>query len=104
MDKNQIQVKRNWGWMAQFMPRVVAMLGEYRAKGHGAHIDECWRQGVRLQQPGWFYARENGVSVGTPFSQAETSDVLRKFSTWEFAKDQAMLLIKEIEGKPNGAN
>lgn len=56
----------DWSWMKAHMPRVVAALGEARRKGGGAVIDECWRKGVIQQQPGWFFARENGVSVGVP--------------------------------------
>jgi hypothetical protein len=58
--------KRDWSWLAQHMPRVVAMLRERRANGQGMHIDECWRRGVIDQEPGWFYASEAGVSLGVP--------------------------------------
>ena len=99
MDKIETRAKKNWAWMSEFMPRIVTMLGERRAKGEGAHIDECWKHGVRLQEPGWFYAREGGITVGTPFQESETNDVLREFGTWEFAKDQALLVLKPLEGE-----
>jgi hypothetical protein len=59
----------NWAWMGQHMPRVVALLKERRAAGDGALIDECWRRGVIKREPGWFYAAEGAVSLGTPPGQ-----------------------------------
>lgn len=63
MDKTR---KESWLWMAQHMPRVVDTLKRERAKGRGDVINECWRRGVLLGEPGFFYARENSVAVGTP--------------------------------------
>lgn len=75
--------KANWKWMADHMPSVVALMREQRERGEGAVISECWRRGVLLQEPGFFYARENGVSVGVPsvelLRDATMGELLRQF-------------------------
>lgn len=63
-------VKRSWQWMAEHMPRVVAMLKEERKAGRGAHIDDCWRRGVVNGEPGLFWASEGAISVGVPPNQS----------------------------------
>lgn len=65
--------RRNWEWMASHMPGVVAQLREYREAGEGAHLDECWRKGVVGGAPGWFFAVEGPISLGTPFEAAPTA-------------------------------
>jgi hypothetical protein len=59
----------DWGFMTRLMPRVVAEIKEWRDGGCGDHLDECWRRGVTGREPGWFYAREGAVAVGTPFPE-----------------------------------
>jgi hypothetical protein len=59
--------KKDWSWVKEHMPELVRELAEWRADGMGAHIDLCWRHGVLLGEPDWFYAREGPLSLGTPF-------------------------------------
>lgn len=68
--------KRNWSWIKEFMPNVVALLAEYRA-GEGAHLDECWQRGVLRGEPGWFFAQEGAVCLGTPFDLAAAEAAVR---------------------------
>lgn len=63
MDGSQ---KRSWQWMADHMPRVVAMLKEQRRAGKGALVDACWKRGVLGSEPGVFWASEGTVSIGVP--------------------------------------
>lgn len=58
--------KRDWSWMKEHMPNVVALLRRERAEGRGSLIDECWRRGVLGQEPSWFFAWQNGISIGVP--------------------------------------
>ena len=30
-------------------------------------VGECWRHGVAQGEPGWFYAAEGALAVGTPW-------------------------------------
>jgi hypothetical protein len=62
MDKDQL----SWDWIKRHMPRVTAMVARERELGRGALLGECWRRGVLGNEPGWFYARENGVAIGVP--------------------------------------
>ena len=96
MDK-KVEVRAEWSWMERHMPGVVSMLRKRRAAGEGAHIDACWLHGVKLCEPGWFYAREGAVSVGTPFFGNDIHDVLAKFATWEEAKGAPLLILRDEE-------
>lgn len=63
MDRSKLE----WNWMVHFMPGVVAQVREWREAGESEHINECWRRGVLLGEPGWFFAREGPVTVGAAF-------------------------------------
>lgn len=51
------------------MPRVVAMVGDRRRELGDAFVAECQRRGM-AGEPGWFYAWESGLAVGTPWPDA----------------------------------
>lgn len=97
MDKKVEKGKLSWGWMAQHMPGVVELIREHKAHQGALHVNECWRRGVLLGEPGWFYAREGSVSVGTPFFGSEIHDILRQFGSWEVAKDAPLLMLRSSE-------
>lgn len=60
--------KSRWDWLPQQMPRVSALIAERRQK-HGAEwVSQCWQRGVVAGEPGWFYAAEGAIAVGTPLS------------------------------------
>ena len=48
------------------MPGVRALIAEKRKDWGAAWVAECWKRGVVMQEPGWFFAREGAVAVGTP--------------------------------------
>lgn len=58
--------KRNWGWLPAFMPGVARLMAEKRRLYGDAHVDECWKRGVLGREPGWFFAAEGPLTVGTP--------------------------------------
>lgn len=60
------KAKNNWSWLPSAMPNVAVLMKEKRALYGDAHVDECWRHGVVLGEPGWFFAREGPLAVGTP--------------------------------------
>jgi hypothetical protein len=96
------QQKRGWQWMAEHMPRVVALLKEERAAGRGAHVDECWRRGVVGGEPGMFWAREGAVSVGLPPDRAPVPpEVLALLAAWPDAV--VLMLAGQMVGGPHGA-
>jgi hypothetical protein len=53
--------------IAQAMPGVVQLVKTKRQELGDAHVTECVRRGL-AGQPGWFYAREGALAVGTPWS------------------------------------
>lgn len=87
MDREK--VKRDWAAIVQAMPGVQRLIGEKRVKFGDAHVNQCWKHGVLAGEPGWFYAREGGVAVGTPWG-----DPLY-FEALQVTRTQALLMIRE---------
>lgn len=65
MDKQQ-QKARKFDWLPAEMPGITAMVKARRVKDGDAHVAECWRRGVLGGEPGWFFAREGPLAIGTP--------------------------------------
>jgi hypothetical protein len=59
-----------------------------------AHVNECWRRGVVQQEPGWFFAREGPLMVGTPFGK-EAWDKTNDFYAHLTGLGPALLLMPE---------
>lgn len=49
------------------MPNVARLVDEARAKYGAEHVRQCIARGMK-GEPGWFYAFENGMVQGTPFT------------------------------------
>lgn len=98
MDK---QAKNNWSWLPAAMPNVAGMVKEKRALYGDAHVDECWKRGVVLGEPGWFFAREGAISVGTP---ARMCDELDEIGRAVGAVRAPMLMLAEPAGGVDGAH
>jgi hypothetical protein len=67
MDKQQ----KDWSVVVPLMPGVKALINEKRKEWGAAWVNECWKHGVVLGEPGWFFAREGAVAVGTPATADE---------------------------------
>jgi hypothetical protein len=65
MDRGQ--TKRDWTWLPVQMPGVQALISERRQQAGRAHVALCWQRGVVEGRPGWFYAAEGALAVGTPW-------------------------------------
>lgn len=48
------------------MPRVAMMVAEKRRALGDEHVTQCQRRGM-AGEPGWFFAREGPLAVGTPW-------------------------------------
>ena len=90
--------KKDWSWLPTAMPKVAQLVAEKKKAYGAAHVSECWKRGVELGEPGWFFAREGGLAVGTPW---EDDEVLRNFGAQHITSGQGLLLIKE---PANGAH
>lgn len=90
MDKGS--EKKRWDWLPSQMPGVAKLIAEKRAAVGKAHVDECWKRGVVQREPGWFFAREGALSVGTPWDDP----VLANFAAAQVTATQALLMIREL--------
>ena len=52
------------------MPGLARLMREKRALWGDAHVNECWRRGVVLREPGWLFAIEGALAIGTPDDDA----------------------------------
>lgn len=96
MDKGRDQGKeQRWGWLPTAMPGVAKLIKEKRAKYGDAHVNECWRRGVVQREPGWFFAREGALAVGTPWDDP----VLANFAALQVTATQALVILREPEGQ-----
>lgn len=91
MDKEH---RKDWSWLPAQMPRVSALIKTKRAEWGDAHVNLCWRRGVVELQPGWFFAREGALAVGTPWDDPE----LVNFAAAQVTATQGVLLLKTPEG------
>ena len=93
MDKGSGKVAAaKWEWLPRAMPGVARLIAERRRSLGDVHVNECWRRGVVQGEPGWFFAREGPLAVGTPW--AEFADV----AWWQATASQSMLMMKEPHG------
>jgi hypothetical protein len=88
-----------FAWLPAAMPGVAALMAEKRATYGNAHVTECWRRGVVNLEPGWFFAREGALAVGTPWD----NPVLANFAALNITSTQALVIIREPEAG-NGAD
>jgi hypothetical protein len=97
MDKGT--AKNRWSWLPAMMPGVQRLLADKKGRDGAAHVAECWKRGVIQREPGWFYAREGAIAVGTPWGLliAEAEGL---------QGSQALLVLRdapEKEGAPHAA-
>lgn len=94
MDKTGMR-KVDWSWLPAAMPGVAAMVREKRRELGDAHVDRCWRRGVIEGIPGWFFAREGAIAVGTPNAMCDELDAVARQAGHQRAP---MLLLHDREG------
>jgi hypothetical protein len=87
--------KQTWAWLPVQMPGVARLVAERRAQHGDAWVDECWRRGVLLGEPGWFFAGEGALMVGTLWDD----EVLVRFAQARVTRDQALLIMRSPEAQ-----
>lgn len=94
-DKGQSAAGRaganRWAWLPQQMPGVARLMAQRRTELGAAHVTECWRRGVVQCEPGWFFAREGALAVGTPWDDP----ALANFAASQITSTQALLVLRE---------
>jgi hypothetical protein len=91
MDR-KVKADGKWGWLPALMPGVAKLLADKRRVLGEAHVAECWKRGVVLMEPGWFFAREGPVAVGTPW---DGNSVLANFAAAQVTSTQALVVLRE---------
>jgi hypothetical protein len=82
-----------WAWLPAAMPGVARLMSEKRRSMGHAHVDECWRRGM-AGEPGWLFAREGAVAIGTPWAG---DPALENFALAQVTSTQALLVIRHPE-------
>ncbi|MES2959787.1 MAG: hypothetical protein V4792_16480 [Pseudomonadota bacterium] len=85
------ETKTDWSWLPNAMPGVAKLVAEKRKLLGAEHVNECWRRSVVLREPGWLFAREGALAIGTPWDDP----VLANFGALSVTASQALLLIRE---------
>lgn len=88
MDKGKETAGKRWAWLPAAMPGVTELMKDKRREVGDAHVNECWQRGVVNGEPGWFFAREGALAVGTPW------DDLANSAAWQVTKTQALLVLR----------
>lgn len=74
---NEEKKGNRFAWLPQFMPGVVKLIDEKRKAFGSPWVNHCWKQGM-AGQPGFFYAREGALAIGTPMC---AEDITLQLST-----------------------
>jgi hypothetical protein len=91
--------KGRWDWLPTAMPGVSRLIAEKRRVLGDAHVNECWRRGM-AGEPGWFFAREGAIAIGTP----PTEPQLLALCGWEVMPAQALVVMATPQGVTHGAH
>ena len=91
MDRDKEQAGGKWGWLPTAMPGVARLIAEKRKALGDAHVAQCWQRGVVERLPGWFFAREGALAVGTPWDDPG----LANFAAAQVTEAQALLVLRE---------
>lgn len=82
---------RDWSWLPAQMPGVAGLIKRQRAEVGNDHVNTCWRRGVVEGLPGWFYAAEGALQVGTPWPEVLDLACAR------VTPSQALLILRPVE-------
>lgn len=82
-----------WAWVPTLMPGVAQLVLEHRREHGTAWVNECWQRGM-AGEPGWFFAREGQVAIGTPWTSAQSPE-LAAATAWQVTNTQALLVMRK---------
>jgi hypothetical protein len=94
MDRTEDGAKKSFDWLSIHMPGVAKLVKEKRRLHGDKHVNECWRRGVLQREPGWFFAREGALAVGTPWAD---DPAMANFAAASVTATQALLVMKAPE-------
>jgi hypothetical protein len=85
-------------WLPAQMPGVARVLADKRRELGAEWVNECWKRGVVQREPGWFFAGEGALMVGTLWEDAQAI----VFAAGKMPADAAVVILKPKEAA-NGA-
>jgi hypothetical protein len=80
------------------MPGVARLVAEQRRLHGDAHVTQCIHRSFE-GKPGYFFAREGALAVGTPW---DGDPELAIFSAKTYTATQALVLMRAPEGADHG--
>ena len=99
MDKEKEEArKQRWDWLPQHMPGVVKLMSEKKRELGPDWVNECWRHGVVQGEPGWFFAGEGALMVGTMWDDA----AVIAFAAARVTRSQALVVLRPKEASHAG--
>ena len=90
--------ENRFGWLPAQMPGVVKLIAERRREVGKEWVDQCWQRGVVQREPGWFFAGEGPLMVGTLWDDP----VIVAFAA-NRVTDTQCLLVTRPKGVGDGA-
>jgi hypothetical protein len=81
--------KSNWSWLPAMMPGVARLMADKRKALGNAHVNECWRRGVVLGEPGWLFAWEGSIAIG----RTTDTELLTLFAGISAANRHPIMLV-----------
>lgn len=88
------QQKAIVGLIRSAMPGVMRLVAEKRREMGDSHVVECQRRGM-AGEPGWFFAREGCLAVGTPWAD---EPVIAQYAGGQLPPRAAFLCIRPLPG------
>lgn len=76
------------------MPGVQKVVADHRRRWGDAWVTECVKRGM-AGESGWFFAREGGLAVGTPWPTDDP--MLTNWAAAQVTATQAVVLIRPPE-------
>ncbi len=80
------------------MPGVARNIADKRRTLGDAHVNECIKRGL-AGEPGWFFAREGAIAIGTPWDDP----VLANFAALQITASQALVVLRDPVGVSHAA-
>ena len=96
---DRTEKKQRFDWLPIQMPGVVKLIAEQRQLLGDDWVNECWKKGVVERQPGWFFAGEGPLMVGTLWDDAEVV----AFASARYTPTQALVVLRPKEDASHGA-
>ncbi len=94
------QARRDWRWLPAQMPGVARLMKEKRRELGEEWVNACWKRGVVQMQPGWFYAAEGALAVGTAWAD---EPVIADLLAARISPTQALLVLRPKDAAPGAA-